>query len=167
MSPPKSVTLSPRDLEIAGKIWLCFKAEPQIDYQKLAQVAGFKNAASASACWGPIKKKLMGQVGDGKTSSTSTPSSARNKRKAVPSYLDDNDDDDEFPSTPTPKAKKAKKAVSSVRVKGHSSSPAVHEISDNEEAGGKLAVKREDKFDDEQLATMNYFNTLDPDEPFI
>lgn len=133
----------------------------------MAQVAGFKNAASASACWGPIKKKLMGQVGDGKTSSTSTPSSARNKRKAVPSYLDDNDDDDEFPSTPTPKAKKAKKAVSSVRVKGHSSSPAVHEISDNEEAGGKLAVKREDKFDDEQLATMNYFNTLDPDEPFI
>ncbi|KAF4311534.1 gpi transamidase component pig-u [Botryosphaeria dothidea] len=167
MAPPKSATLSPRDLEVAGKIWLCFKTEPQIDYQKLAQVAGFKNAASASACWGPIKKKLMGQVGDGKTSSTSTPSSARSKRKGSSSYTDDNDDDDEFPSTPTPKAKKAKKAISSARVKGHSSSPAVHEISDNEKVGGKLAVKRVDKFDDEQLDTMNYFNTLDPDEPFI
>lgn len=133
----------------------------------MAQVAGFKNAASASACWGPIKKKLMVQVGDGKTSSTSTPSSARSKRKGSSSYTDDNDDDDEFPSTPTPKAKKAKKAISSARVKGHSSSPAVHEISDNEKVGGKLAVKRVDKFDDEQLDTMNYFNTLDPDEPFI
>lgn len=42
----------------------------QFDYNKLAEIGNFKNAASARACFGPIKKKLLeGNTGGGASAS--------------------------------------------------------------------------------------------------
>ncbi|TPX10320.1 uncharacterized protein E0L32_008725 [Thyridium curvatum] len=58
--------LSSRDIEVLVCALYCQKHEPQrgsaadlqIDYHALAARAGFKNGASASACYRPIKNKL-------------------------------------------------------------------------------------------------------------
>ncbi|KAI1842230.1 hypothetical protein JX265_001410 [Neoarthrinium moseri] len=91
-------TLTGRDLELAGLVWQCFDTEPKINYAKLAELAGFKNSATASACWGPVKKKLMAAADNGEGPAT-TPKSA--KRKATTKA----DDGTPIKKARTPKAK--------------------------------------------------------------
>ncbi|KAK7518988.1 hypothetical protein IWZ03DRAFT_413950 [Phyllosticta citriasiana] len=106
MGQPKSNNLTPRDLEIAAAAWKCFKTEPSIDYAKLAEVAGFKNAASASACWNTTKKKLFASsTASNDIASPGTPKTpASRKRKATPAKKSTGED--VFEGTPSKKGKK-------------------------------------------------------------
>ncbi|GME33843.1 Gpi transamidase component pig-u [Neofusicoccum parvum] len=170
MGAPKSNTLTPRDLEVAALVWRCFKTEPQIDFEKLAQLAKFKNPASASACWNPIKKKLMSNAGGADANSApsapSTPATGGRKRKNVPS-TDDADDDDK--ATPAPKARK-KAAYSSARGKKTASLTPVADADDDDEERAAPAVKKEepggDAGDDEALDGFAFLAAFDPSEPY-
>ncbi|GME64445.1 Gpi transamidase component pig-u [Neofusicoccum parvum] len=170
MGAPKSNTLTPRDLEVAALVWRCFKTEPQIDFEKLAQLAKFKNPASASACWNPIKKKLMSNAGgadaNNASSAPSTPATGGRKRKNVPS-TDDADDDDK--ATPAPKARK-KAAYSSARGKKTASLTPVADADDDDEERAAPAVKKEepggDAGDDEALDGFAFLAAFDPSEPY-
>ncbi|KAH8648443.1 hypothetical protein BX600DRAFT_442735 [Xylariales sp. PMI_506] len=103
-------SLTPRELEIAGLVWQCFESDPKVNYVKLAEIARFKNPASASACWLPIKKKLIaaasaGSSGEGGASGGGggTPSKGKGsatKRKNAPAK-----DSGDSPETPTKKAR--------------------------------------------------------------
>lgn len=78
----------------------------QVDWKKFAEMAGYKNAASAAVSFAGVKKKVMGEAGSAKpTPNKSTPS----KRKQTTEATATGDDADE---TPTKKAKtSSKKAV--------------------------------------------------------
>ncbi|KAI1383772.1 uncharacterized protein F4822DRAFT_433712 [Hypoxylon trugodes] len=101
------VHLTARDVEILSLAWQCFDTNPKINWQKLADVAGFKNASTACACFGPIRKKLgisgtkAGAEDDDK--SNHTPSKSATKRKVA------------TPKTPhsSKKAKSSRKALTS------------------------------------------------------
>jgi hypothetical protein len=78
--PPKD-TLSARDVEVVAAAFQCLKIPPdvrhirypsitiltskkQIDWDKLAGKAGYKNGQSARACFQDIKKKLRNTAGE-------------------------------------------------------------------------------------------------------
>ncbi|KAI0595760.1 hypothetical protein F4775DRAFT_604553 [Biscogniauxia sp. FL1348] len=78
-TPSKASTgssqLTQRDLEILAAVWSCFEGTPAIDYGKLAQVANFKNAATARACFLPIRKKLLLNSSSNKAGASSSSAS--------------------------------------------------------------------------------------------
>ncbi|KAI2776265.1 hypothetical protein F4815DRAFT_360493 [Daldinia loculata] len=81
----KDTQFTARDMEILGIAWQCFEVAPKINWNKLAQLAPFKNASTARACFGPIKKKLALASGESTTANTSepsTPTKGGKKRKA-------------------------------------------------------------------------------------
>ncbi|KAK6223408.1 hypothetical protein LQW54_000526 [Pestalotiopsis sp. IQ-011] len=92
----KKVVLTARETELAGLVWQCFDVEPKVNYKKLAEVAGLKNASTASACWGPVKKKLMANAG------VSTPATGKKRGAAAIG------DDETHDATPTKKPARAK-----------------------------------------------------------
>ncbi|KAI7783589.1 hypothetical protein LA080_011718 [Diaporthe eres] len=100
-------TLSDRDMELLISALRCAEGGfPKVDWKKFAEMAGYKNAASASVSFAGVKKKVMGEAGSAKpTPNKSTPS----KRKQATEATATGDDADE---SPTKKAKtSSKKAV--------------------------------------------------------
>lgn len=93
---------------------------PQINFAKLAEIMNYKNAATASACFGPVKKKLLassysvgGSDGGARSPAPKTPKKkaagkGKGKGKRVAGD-DDEEDEEETPVAKTPK-KKMKKA---------------------------------------------------------
>lgn len=78
----------------------------QIDFDKLAEIANFKNKASAQACFGPVKKKLMSTDGV-----VATPS--KGGKRAAPT--DGEGDDNPTPTKkPRARAKKVQPAPAAV-----------------------------------------------------
>ncbi|KAL1390989.1 hypothetical protein HDK64DRAFT_266204, partial [Phyllosticta capitalensis] len=137
MGAPKNNNLTPRDLEVAAFVWRCFKTEPTIDFAALAKVAHFKNAASASACWGATKKKLLAQGRAGGSASTATASPATPK-----------------PDTPKPASTRKRKTADTPEAsqqtpskKGKTTPPVVD---DDDEYGDIGDVKEEPKGEDEE-----------------
>ncbi|KAK4628080.1 uncharacterized protein CLAFUR5_04018 [Fulvia fulva] len=53
------MSLIDRQREVMAHAWHCFDAEPKVNCEKLAALAGFANAASANAFWHKIKAKLV------------------------------------------------------------------------------------------------------------
>ncbi|KAI1103869.1 hypothetical protein F4804DRAFT_215807 [Jackrogersella minutella] len=85
ISDSKGINLTTRDMEILSKAWQCFEGSPKLDWQKLADIAPFKNAATARACFLPIKKKLATAAGESSTADSgepSTPVKVNGKRKS-------------------------------------------------------------------------------------
>ncbi|KAF2994867.1 hypothetical protein E8E14_000659 [Neopestalotiopsis sp. 37M] len=99
MASPKKPVLTARETELAGLVWQCFEIEPKVNFKKLAELAGFKNAATASACWGPAKKKLMANAGI--ITPTRTPTTKRSAATLAAAGTDDQQQ-----STPTKKPRK-------------------------------------------------------------
>ncbi|XXG95206.1 hypothetical protein Hte_001466 [Hypoxylon texense] len=58
--PPKplNVAFTNRDMEILALAWQCFDGMPRINYDKLAELASFKNGKSARDSFLHIRKKL-------------------------------------------------------------------------------------------------------------
>ncbi|KAK4549121.1 hypothetical protein LTR36_007578 [Oleoguttula mirabilis] len=50
----------------------CFEAPPKVDSKKLAELGGYKNAASANTCWYNLKNKLVPQNGKAAENTTLT-----------------------------------------------------------------------------------------------
>ncbi|TIA40824.1 hypothetical protein D6C78_02227 [Aureobasidium pullulans] len=76
-------TLSQRDIEVMAFAFQSLKTPPEIDYDKLAEKAGYKNGASARACFKDIKKKMfVNDDGDAITAVSKKRAPAKsNKRK--------------------------------------------------------------------------------------
>ncbi|KAI6808816.1 hypothetical protein KC332_g12926 [Hortaea werneckii] len=54
------VNLTPSDLKLLNLIWQCLDGDaPKVDNKKLAQLGGYKTAASANTCWHNLRKKLF------------------------------------------------------------------------------------------------------------
>lgn len=77
----------------------------QIDLKKFAEMAGFKNANSASVSFGNVKKKVMGEAG----STKSTPKQSTPSKRKQPTFEGANADDPD--ETPTKKVKTSSKKV--------------------------------------------------------
>ncbi|KAK7963881.1 hypothetical protein PG996_008431 [Apiospora saccharicola] len=120
MAENKIPQFTQRDMEISAKAWACLigdaKSNPQIDFNKLAILGGYKNAASARECWRTTKIRLMAAAGvdkdgnskgqqdqpetpSGKASKTGKPAATKRKRtKAVPTptkTVDSGDEEEE------------------------------------------------------------------------
>ncbi|KAK7973339.1 hypothetical protein PG988_007473 [Apiospora saccharicola] len=131
----KTSGLTARELELASLVWGCFEMEPKIDMAKFTKAAGFGNIASARACWGPVKKKLIahahacaknkedGENGSAedkiavatpkskastKKTATANTSTKRKRQTKSAAVVDKEDDTDDAESQETP-SKKAKK----------------------------------------------------------
>ncbi|KAL7629863.1 hypothetical protein AAE478_001386 [Parahypoxylon ruwenzoriense] len=74
--------LSAREMEILAKTWQCFEDTPKIDWQKLADIAGFKNLQTARACFAPIKKKLAIAAGQIEPPTPATPATPGDSESA-------------------------------------------------------------------------------------
>ncbi|KAI1413916.1 hypothetical protein F5Y13DRAFT_188892 [Hypoxylon sp. FL1857] len=167
----QGVQLTAREVEILGKVWQCFDEQPKINWQKLAEVASFKNAATARACFTPIKRKLAAASGEqapAEAGEATAVAKGRGKRKAeVPKTpdtskktktsaavlalnLSDTDDDDPEDFKPRVVNKKT-----GPRKKGQSSSsrktvaPVSFEDSDSDAANAKAkaSIKAEETED--------------------
>ncbi|KAF2140827.1 uncharacterized protein K452DRAFT_298911 [Aplosporella prunicola CBS 121167] len=168
MAPPaKASNLSARDLEVTALVWQCFKSDPSVDYEKLAQLANFKNAASASACWGTIKKKLLA---NSNKSVTASPAKKRTAKQA-------NSDGDAGSPAKKPRGRKTAAALPPTP----SSQPTDDDEDDDEEptplagvaAGGNSRIKEEQHDEDGGVAvgvevelepTHTFFDTFNPYE---
>ncbi|KAF3065936.1 hypothetical protein GL218_09248 [Daldinia childiae] len=112
----KDAQFTARDMEILGIAWQCFEVAPKINWDKLAKLAPFKNASTARACFGPIKKKLALASGESTTANTSEPSTptkggkkrkadsektpgsgkkTKTSRKALPKFKEDGSEDED------------------------------------------------------------------------
>ncbi|KAG9563331.1 hypothetical protein KCU71_g1751, partial [Aureobasidium melanogenum] len=87
--PPKNA-LSSRDVEVLAAAFQCLKTPPEIDFDKLAERAGYKNGQSARACFQDIKKKLRaaGNDLDGDNADKKPTINKSGKRKQVSSPSD-------------------------------------------------------------------------------
>jgi len=94
----------------------------QIDYQKLAQLAGFNGAKSAASVWGPLKKKLLA----GATGEAATPKSTKAKGAKVNTDDDAENEDESKPTTATVKKPRARKAKAAANAEEETASSPVH-----------------------------------------
>ncbi|KAK8036233.1 hypothetical protein PG993_008847 [Apiospora rasikravindrae] len=70
MAENKKPQFTQRDMEVSAKAWACLEGDAKIDFSKLAELAGYKTAASARECWRTTKIRLMAAAGvdkDGKS----------------------------------------------------------------------------------------------------
>ncbi|KAK8113059.1 hypothetical protein PG984_013585 [Apiospora sp. TS-2023a] len=133
MAENKIPKFTQRDMEISANAWACLTGDVKIDFNKLAILGGYKNAASARECWRTTKIRLMAAAGvdkDGnskgqqdqpetpsgkasKASKAGKPAATKRKRtktvltptKAVDSNGDDEDEEDAGDGSPVPPKK--------------------------------------------------------------
>ncbi|KAK4974742.1 hypothetical protein LTR66_011054 [Elasticomyces elasticus] len=108
-------TLTAAEQKVLSLAFQCFEAMPKVDYKKLADIGGYKTAASATTCYIAARKKLLAQAAvnaapfggnkeDGSTTTTI---------KAAAAAATDEDDDEEHAATAAPAAKKRGRAPAS------------------------------------------------------
>ncbi|KAJ4414864.1 hypothetical protein N0V82_007657 [Gnomoniopsis sp. IMI 355080] len=100
--------LSARETELAVLAWRALEdPSPKFDYQKLADVADFKNPNSARATFSSLRKKLLegGYATSPSSNSNATPKGKRNAAAAG------EDGDDNPTPTKKPRGRPAKKAA--------------------------------------------------------
>ena len=110
---PPSLTPSPH---------LISDPQCQLNLDRFAEEAGFKNRATASVIWGSLKRKLLGGQPIMKCT-PNKPSSAKAKpaKGTAATHNDDTDDDEEQPNTCEPPSKKV---VSLLRRRIHTTNAA-------------------------------------------
>lgn len=92
----------------------------QIDYQKLAELAGFNGAKSAASVWGPLKKKLLaGATGEGVTAKST-------KAKGAKVNADDDAEDEVTPTKATVKKPRVRKSKATANAEEETASSPVH-----------------------------------------
>ena len=124
-----------RERQLMAFAWQCFNGEPkvrrttihhstvrlitdtlQVDYKKLAELAGMGNPVSASNAWSKIKKKIQAQaVEGGATTSaegTPKPTKATPNKNRVNAKTDQDDDESPVKKAKGGKGSKNKKAAS-------------------------------------------------------
>ncbi|KAI1407893.1 hypothetical protein F5Y13DRAFT_120864 [Hypoxylon sp. FL1857] len=138
----KKDDITQKEAQVLALAWQCFKVPPEVDYEKLAKLAGYANPKSVSNLLTSIKKKIAATMAAaGRESGTEaplTPAKAApkakakatlgsNKRKAPASDEDDN----AGPITPTPRKRaRSKKATLSKAT-----------VEDDDSDSGKKGIK--------------------------
>ncbi|KAK4993376.1 hypothetical protein LTR66_006033 [Elasticomyces elasticus] len=108
-------TLTAAEQKVLSLAFQCFEAMPKVDYKKLADLGGYKTAASATACYIAARKKLLAQVAvnaapsDGKTEDGLTATTS----KAAAAAGTAEDDDEEHAATTASAMKKRGRAPAS------------------------------------------------------
>ncbi|GAB7361702.1 hypothetical protein MBLNU230_g1749t1 [Neophaeotheca triangularis] len=81
MSAPNFTT---RERELMCIAWQCMKVKPEVDYEKMATMAKFKNAQTARSSWGPVMRKILaGAAGEGAGEAAATPTPKKRKAGAA------------------------------------------------------------------------------------
>ncbi|THX49893.1 hypothetical protein D6D06_08300 [Aureobasidium pullulans] len=111
---PKNFTQ--RDMDLMAAAFQSLKTPPEIDYNKLAEKAGYKNAATARVCFMDTKKKLFANDGDAAIPTVSkkrAPAKSNKRKQPTP--------DDSSPtlagSSPPPELQTPKKKIKSTTPK--------------------------------------------------
>ncbi|CAD0022755.1 unnamed protein product [Aureobasidium pullulans] len=111
---PKNFTQ--RDMDLMAAAFQSLKTPPEIDYNKLAEKAGYKNAATARVCFMDTKKKLFANDGDAAgpvVSKKRAPAKSNKRKQPTP--------DDSSPtlagSSPPPELQTPKKKIKSTTPK--------------------------------------------------
>ncbi|KAI0599611.1 hypothetical protein F4775DRAFT_550657 [Biscogniauxia sp. FL1348] len=125
--PPKkeqSMELTENETRIMGLAWRCFTSQPEIDWQKLADMGGYKNHRSCQNILAGAKKKLAAASANLGSVKAGRPAGGGRKRKATAEAVakDDDDDDDNSDGDddgPSP-AKKAKKTTAALKTAARS-----------------------------------------------
>ncbi|KAK2766668.1 hypothetical protein FQN54_005980 [Arachnomyces sp. PD_36] len=122
-------SLTDREQQLIALGLQCYDAQPKIDYARLAELSGLKNASTASVMYGNAKRKLLGMTpskngegADTPNGATTTPKKKATPRKRKPATPKggaespgENGDGDATESTPKKRARKtpAKKGAKS------------------------------------------------------
>ncbi|KAI0010816.1 hypothetical protein F4779DRAFT_275372 [Xylariaceae sp. FL0662B] len=128
MAPEKDKNaLTDKEMQVLALAWRCFKTQPEVDYQKLADLAGYANPRSVTNLLGVVRRKINaslaeknGEAGEEgpptPVKATPTPKSkktvgtpASRKRKPKDTDAEGDADREGDPATPTPKRPRAKK----------------------------------------------------------
>ncbi|THY33704.1 hypothetical protein D6D00_00685 [Aureobasidium pullulans] len=111
---PKNFTQ--RDMDLMAAAFQSLKTPPEIDYNKLAEKAGYKNAATARVCFMDTKKKLFANDGDAATTATSkkrAPAKSNKRKQPTP----DDSSSTLAGSSPPPELQTPKKKIKSTTPK--------------------------------------------------
>ncbi|RYP08373.1 hypothetical protein DL764_001942 [Monosporascus ibericus] len=106
--------LSARESELVAKAWQCLKTDPQIDFNKFAELCEYKNEATARVSWGAVRKKLSGAAGaapSGQAGSKRKAAGSKPVSQPAPKLASEDDTDDENEASQPPSKKPRTKAV--------------------------------------------------------
>ncbi|KAI1091415.1 hypothetical protein F5B19DRAFT_458960 [Rostrohypoxylon terebratum] len=86
MAPTSKKEITEREAKVLALAWLCFKTQPEVDYVKLAKLAGYTNYKSVINLISNIKKKVdlinAEEKNNGEGPSTPVQSTPKGKAKA-------------------------------------------------------------------------------------
>ncbi|KAH9828433.1 hypothetical protein Tdes44962_MAKER09292 [Teratosphaeria destructans] len=163
------IKLSEKDCELLGKAWASMRDVPKVDTKKLAELAGYKTAASANACWHTLRKKLFtGKEDAGHDEATYTkpddeavvaPTPKGKKRKAVVKDEEPTEDNDRSVIAPA-----AKKTATTKKRKTAKDNVKQEEVIDDDEAA-KLSVPAPAPTKKQGGRKSKAAATTGPDEP--
>ncbi|KAF2691984.1 hypothetical protein K458DRAFT_285033 [Lentithecium fluviatile CBS 122367] len=83
MSKDTRDLLSPRETEVLALAWQCMDSEPKIDFNKLADLAGY-TPQSASVTFSKIKRKLKAHADGNSSGAPNTPKMPANTAPKTP-----------------------------------------------------------------------------------
>ncbi|KAI5237153.1 hypothetical protein E4T43_08143 [Aureobasidium subglaciale] len=106
--------LSQRDTEVVAAAFQCLKTAPEIDYDKLAVMAGYKNGPSARACFQEVKKKLLAH-GSNVPSSTTASAPTTTKKRAPAKKRKQSSPEDSSPPESNDEAPVKKRRISKAK----------------------------------------------------
>ncbi|RYP29240.1 hypothetical protein DL767_006839 [Monosporascus sp. MG133] len=163
--------LSARESELVAKAWQCLKTEPQIDFNKFAELCGYKNEATARVSWGAVRKKLA------EAASAAPSGPAGSKRKAagpkpvpqptakpvaaVAAALVTSDDDDENEAGPPPSKRPRTPAATAA---GKSQGNVKGSVKAKERAKKEVPAVQDDDIDDDIKGQLGVFVKREPQD---
>ncbi|KAI1266339.1 hypothetical protein F5Y18DRAFT_26687 [Xylariaceae sp. FL1019] len=117
----KKVKFTPREVELIGKAFMCCK-DPQINWQRFTNDAGYKNVGAARASFGPTMKKLKELHNEDAVVASGSPASKiastkgrKRKLEETEADVEDESDGDNDDAAPVAKAQPRKMAVAKGR----------------------------------------------------
>ncbi|KAI0844275.1 hypothetical protein F5Y00DRAFT_274146 [Daldinia vernicosa] len=140
MSAVDKKDITEKETQVLAMAWKCFKAPPEVDYDKLAKLTGYANPKSVQNVIYAVKKKI-----EGGNEGPATPTKPAPKAKATPASRkrkvarnDEEDGDDPITSTPRKRARGKKLALSK---------ETVNDDDDDDSESGKKGITQEDDID--------------------
>ncbi|KAI0839363.1 hypothetical protein F5Y06DRAFT_265235 [Hypoxylon sp. FL0890] len=152
----KKSDITDREYHVLGLAWLCFKAPPEVDVEKLAKLAGYNNPKSVTNLLTGVRKKITAALAaaddanDDEAPSAPAKRAPKAKAKATPGSRKrktpaGDDDDSSDPVTP----------ALSKRVRGKKTTLSKATVEDDDSDSDKKGIKngqKEDGVDVEQEA---------------
>ncbi|RYP52025.1 hypothetical protein DL768_002708 [Monosporascus sp. mg162] len=167
--------LSARESELVAKAWQCLKTDPQIDFNKFAELCEYKNEATARVSWGAVRKKLSEAAGVAPSGSAGSkrkaagskpvPQPAPKPAAAVAAALATSDDnaDDENEVGPPP-SKKPRVSAATATSKGQGQANVKDNAKGKQRAKKEVSAVQDDDVDDELKEQSGVFIKREPQD---